>query len=1026
MNRIAKTERGLRFSRLIKSLFFAGFFFTASSVHAQQAGSIRGTVYDKETDAPLAAAQVMIVETGAKAAASEDGGFVFGQVAPGKYTLVFSKEGYARQVAADVPVGPGQMTDANSSLKAEFTDMDEFVVQKLETGGGAEEGLLNLRMENPALMDSISSDLMSRAGAGDAAGALRLVAGASVQDGKYAVVRGLPDRYVNSQMNGVRLPSADADKRAVQLDQFPSELIENIQVSKTFMPDQQGDASGGAVNVVLKGIPDKTVLKASVGTEYNTQTTGNDEFLTYEGGGVNTWGHDRGGRDQQTPSNNWKGATGVIHREAPPAYNWSVTAGGKKTVIDDLRVGGLGNFYYKRKSSYFSNGIDDSYWLEGTNALKMTPQTKQGGVSPGGVQTGDSFKTALFNVSQGSEEVQWGGLGAVGIETEDHKLTLLYMRTQSTEDTTTLAEDTRGKDYFVTSKVPGYDPLAPNSDYQDAAPYQRNETLEYVERKTETLQLRGEHILPFPETGFSGFFVLLPPEVDWTVAQSLSGLYSPDKRLFGSLWKPGVPDSVYYFPGFPPWVPPYTIPISGVPAGYYQNQPEASYTLGNLQRVWKEITEESEQYFANGKIPFEQWSGDKGFLKVGVFNDKAHRKYNQDSFSNFNTPGSGNQSTGPALPWDQSWSTVFPAEYHQITAAEVDVDYKGEQEISAVYYMLDIPLCSFFKVTGGKRYEQTDLSIVLEPEAQVFTPTANGGSAYLQPGTGDVSYTQRDILPALGFEFKPHEKLTFRASYSETVARQTFKEMTPIQQMEYLGGDVFIGNPDLTMSAVKNYDLRADYTPFEGSLISASWFKKEITNAIEYVQNYAVNIGPYTTPVNYPNGELVGYELEVRQQLGSLWDPLTGLAVGANATFIHSEVTLSTNEAAMLESFGFAEKTRDMMNAPEHLYNFNLTYDIEKTGTQLGLFYTVQGDTLVTGSGVSKYYLPSVYATEYGTLNFSISQKIGKHLKLTFKAKNLMDPEIQEVYRSDFVKGDTVKTSYKKGIDYSISLGGEF
>ena len=60
-------------------------------------------------------------------------------------------------------------------------------------------------------MDSIGAELMSRAGAGYAASGLRLVAGASVSNGKFAVIRGLPNRYVSSQMNGVRLPTADED-----------------------------------------------------------------------------------------------------------------------------------------------------------------------------------------------------------------------------------------------------------------------------------------------------------------------------------------------------------------------------------------------------------------------------------------------------------------------------------------------------------------------------------------------------------------------------------------------------------------------------------------------------------------------------------------------------------------------------------------------------------------------------------------------------------------------------------------------
>jgi len=112
---------------------------------------------------------------------------------------------------------------------------------------------------------------------------LTLVSGASIQDGKFAVIRGLPDRYVSSQMNGVRLPSADEDKRAVELDQFPSAVIESLQVSKTFTPDQQGDASGGAVNVRLKGIPDENSLTFKHQYSYNTQVTGRHDFLTYKG-----------------------------------------------------------------------------------------------------------------------------------------------------------------------------------------------------------------------------------------------------------------------------------------------------------------------------------------------------------------------------------------------------------------------------------------------------------------------------------------------------------------------------------------------------------------------------------------------------------------------------------------------------------------------------------------------------------------------------------------------------------------------
>ena len=109
-------------------------FFTRI-VLAQQVGSIRGMVYDKDFDVPLAAAQVSIAETGDKTTTTDEGNFVFGQVLPGSYTIVFSKEDYSRQIQANVVVAPGKMTDVDASLSGEFTEMEEFVVEDLQIGG---------------------------------------------------------------------------------------------------------------------------------------------------------------------------------------------------------------------------------------------------------------------------------------------------------------------------------------------------------------------------------------------------------------------------------------------------------------------------------------------------------------------------------------------------------------------------------------------------------------------------------------------------------------------------------------------------------------------------------------------------------------------------------------------------------------------------------------------------------------------------------------------------------------------------
>lgn len=986
--------------------------FAATSAFAQQVGSIRGSVYDKEFDAPLPLAQVTISDTGVRVVADEEGNFVLPDVPPGSYTLVFSKEGYARQLRANVVVTAGTLTEVDAALSGDFAEMDEVVAQDVQMRAGTESALLKLRFDNLALLDSIGADFIRRSGASDAAAALRLVSGASTQDGKFAVIRGLPDRYVSSQLNGVRLPSADEDTRAVDLELFPAAVIESIQVSKAFTPDQQGDASGGAVNVVLKSIPEESIFQIQGQYGYNSQVGNRKDFLTYQGGGVNFWGKDDGSRDIQTENigKSWTGAVGVSEGDAPPIYKWSVNAGGSHEFDDGFRIGGFTSFFYERDAEYFDNGVDNSLWV--VNPGKgLVPQTNQGTPEDG------NFRTSLYDVTQGSELVRWGWLGTAGIEFEEKQaISVTYLYTRIAEDVATLAQDTAGKDYFF----PGYnpnDPSAPGNTPQDrfAAPWLRTETLDYTERTQQTLMFKGAHDLPTGEFGDEDVMLFSDPQLDWTIAGSSASLNQPDKRQFGSIF---VPESLS--PGFPPFVPPFTLPEEQL-----QYKPDANFTLGNLQRTFEEIEEDSTQGFVNLKLPFTQWTDSEGFFKFGGFYDKVDRTFTQNTFSNFN-----DNNSQYSAPFNQFWSAAFPSEDHPITAGPpfVDVDYDGAQRIAAGYGMLDLPLTPWLNVVGGARYETTNLTTTIFPEADAtWFPPGAITPIKLNPGDADASLDQGDWLPSIGLVWSPVEQLKVRAWYSETIARPVFKELTPVLQQEFLGGDIFIGNPDLMISSLQNYDLRIDYEPYEGALLSASYFYKSIEDPIENVQRLADF--SYTTPVNYPSGRLSGFEFEVRQDLGHFWEPLRGLTLGGNATFIESSVTLPAAEAAEFASIAIQAPmtSRDMTDAPEYLYNLFCTYESSFTGTGVGLFYTVTGDRLIAGAGVSEgNFVPNVYATEFGTLNITASQKIGEHIRIFVQAKNLTNPDIETVYRSSTINGDVLRSSFSLGIDLAIGISATF
>lgn len=958
-------------------------------------GSIRGLVLDADFEAPLPAARVLNVDTGQEVETNDQGNYLMPEVPAGQYTLVFSKPGYVRVVRAEVVVTAGRLTDIDVSLSGEFVDMEEFVVQDvLQFAAGTEAALLNLRFEAPSMMDSISADLMSRAGASDAASALKLVAGASVQNGKSAVIRGLPDRYVSSQMNGVRLPTADEDKRAVELDQFPSAVIESIQVSKTFTPDQQGDASGGAVDVRLKGIPEETILQFSSQVGYDTQATNNSRFRTYRGGGVSFWGRDDGGRDPQLDSlgENWTGAVSTTPGQAPTNHKWSLGGGGRMELNRDWTFGGFGGVFYEQDSSFYDNGIDDKWWVNQPGA-GMTPKETQGTS-----QDGD-FKTNLFDVVRSQDSIRWGTLATFGLESEGHFLGLTGLYTRNAADTATRATDTRGKQYYYEGYDPN-DPDSPGYDEDDAAPYLVTETLEYTERTTKTLQLNGRHTLP----GGGGTWLgasFEAPELSWTLSSSGASLDQPDKRQFGGLWTPNeLLFDVLEVGGWQPY------------------KPGANFNFGNLQRIWKRIEEDSEQVRADLSFPFTAGvDGNPGSLKVGAFQDEVTRDFYQDSFGNFG------DNSGYWAGFEDSWGDAWSSQDHPITESTFDIDYRGSQKISATYAMVDLPLAQGMNMIGGARLESTDIGVQISAEEDAFwyqfgTP---GQIDFSEPGIADADFSQDDVLPSLSLVYEPSEQVTLRAAYSETIARQTFKELTPVVQQEYLGGPIFIGNPDLRMSNLENYDLRMDYTPYEGGLASLSFFHKSVEDAIEYVAVGSQEF-QFTTALNYPKGELSGWEFEVRHRFSGAAE---GLGVGANATLIDSEVFLTPFEIEQFATPGVAVDltSREMTNAPEHLYNLYTTYDLERTGTNLALFYTVQGDTLVEGAGIDNgNFVPSVFQREYDTLNFSASQDLGSGLRLKFQAKNLTNPLIERVYRHESIGDDVTRASFTRGIEYSISL----
>lgn len=151
-----------------------------AAAQATATGSLRGIITDREFGTPVAEASITVLGTRARGTTSETGAFLIRDVPPGTYTVVIAKDGYVREVRPNVRVGEGALVDLDAAMAGEFEDMEEFVVQDVETAPQdierqdlvvpeAFEPILvlppvdfQLRLEAPQLLDVLNVDMINR------------------------------------------------------------------------------------------------------------------------------------------------------------------------------------------------------------------------------------------------------------------------------------------------------------------------------------------------------------------------------------------------------------------------------------------------------------------------------------------------------------------------------------------------------------------------------------------------------------------------------------------------------------------------------------------------------------------------------------------------------------------------------------------------------------------------------------------------------------------------------------------------
>ncbi len=247
----------------------------ASCLHAQT--RLTGKIANGKNE-PVPGVSVKIAGTALGTTTDMEGRYSLTLEAGKKYEIEFSAVGYAGKRVADVEVGPGMDNELNIVLDEEARNMEGVVLKTTSRRQENTAALLSFQKNNTALSSVIAADFIRRTPDKNTGEVLKRVSGASIQDNKFVVIRGLADRYNSSYINGAQLPSSEPDKKAFSFDVIPSQLIDNIIINKTATPDLTGEFAGGLVQVATKDIPSRNEIVAGFGLGVNTQSSFKDFY----------------------------------------------------------------------------------------------------------------------------------------------------------------------------------------------------------------------------------------------------------------------------------------------------------------------------------------------------------------------------------------------------------------------------------------------------------------------------------------------------------------------------------------------------------------------------------------------------------------------------------------------------------------------------------------------------------------------------------------------------------------------------
>ncbi|MCW3467851.1 TonB-dependent receptor [Chitinophaga nivalis] len=921
-----------------------------------QTGTLSGEMLDELNGDPLPGATVKLA--GKVVVTGMDGSFLI-KLPAGNYTAEISYIGYGTKEVRDILITAGATFQLKSALKRNKGQLAGVVVKGI--AGKETTNVLYLRQKNASeITNGISAEQISRTPDKHIGESLKRISGLSTVDNKYVIVRGIGERYNAAMLDGIALPSTEAQSRNFSFDLIPSNLVDNVIVSKSVTPDMTVNFGGGLIQINTKDIPERNFTSFSAGISYNDQATGKD-FFSRKKGKYDFLGFDDGHRGD-FPADLQHTARGVFPHigKSDDEYNEAVTAQSRKFNNHD-------NFTTYRNTASPSQNYQLS--LGRLIPLDSTGKNKMGitgSLSYRNTQSINLYEDLHrgkwlneYNNAGGAYgyNTTWGALLNIGWQTGNNRFSFRNTYTRVFDNTLV-----RTKGFEQDVAIEDVNKLPPGLRETDDPVF-----MDLLQHKLSGLHQAGK------------------VKIEWNLART--SIQRKEKDVIftqAGAERLGGKYDYFYFAGSTTEVLERPMSRSNYrnSESHYNWNVAASipFTLGKVAGIFKT------GYAGNSKRAHFDWR---------IVALTIDRRYYDATFRYL-----------PVGQWGEA-EHIGPKGYVYSVNPWYKDAYEGKSQAHAGFVMFDNRLGDKLRLVWGLRAEYF-----------AYTEVSNPTNTKL-----NIFKLQEEVpwqwMPSANFTYSPTRDINLRTSWSRSVVRPESMDNSQFQRYNpYLDGDYM--NAGLKATPITSYDVKAEWFPGAGEVISAGVFYKYFERPVEVIVNVGTGNLAYTLR-NSDWAKVYGLELEARKNLRFIapakW--LENIYLYSNLTLQKSLVQSNyeirdavTNEEKLLSY----QQKRSLYGQVPFLLNAGLLY----TGKRIG-FNVVYNKSGYKTNIVSENPSLMEFEMPREQLDLQISYKLfNNKLETRFNAGNILNTAFQ-FYRNKFydIKPGFDPKNYPNGYEWN-------